>query len=201
MREQKQVYDQIRKNYPENISKEQFYKIAHISKATALYLLDSGKVPCIRSSKNTHRYIIRTDDVIEYMIDRERNPCKYIVPDGWYRGHSEAECGTQTFQSKLAELVPEQSDGLPTYMNARAEDCNALLNVADVSVITGYSSTTIRRWCRKGGLKAFRTSRGLLIPKQHLIDFLSSEYACVVTRKSKKHLKTIIGFLKTQNKG
>ena len=53
----------IRRAYPETISKEQFYRIAHISKATALHLLQNGLVPCKDTGKKTRRYTIRTDDV------------------------------------------------------------------------------------------------------------------------------------------
>lgn len=37
MKKRRKAYDEIRKQYPETISKDQFYRIAHISKATALY--------------------------------------------------------------------------------------------------------------------------------------------------------------------
>ena len=51
MKKRRKAYDEIRKQYPETISKDQFYRIAHISKATALYLLQSGLVHCIDSGK------------------------------------------------------------------------------------------------------------------------------------------------------
>lgn len=36
---------------PEVINKDQFYKLAKVSKSTARFLLKSGKVPCIYSEK------------------------------------------------------------------------------------------------------------------------------------------------------
>ena len=36
---------------PEVMNKEQFFRICHISKSTALHLLKSGKVPCEWSGK------------------------------------------------------------------------------------------------------------------------------------------------------
>ncbi len=39
-----QYFSSIRDEYPETVSKDQFYRIAHISKSTALYLLESVKV-------------------------------------------------------------------------------------------------------------------------------------------------------------
>ena len=37
MKKRRKAYDEIRKQYPETISKDQFYRIAQISKETALY--------------------------------------------------------------------------------------------------------------------------------------------------------------------
>ena len=48
---------------PEAMNKEQFFRICHISKSTALHLLKSGKVPCEWSGKKTRCYKIRKEDV------------------------------------------------------------------------------------------------------------------------------------------
>ena len=69
MKEKLDFYESILREYPEVITKNQFYRIAHISKATALFLLQSGKVPCKDSGKKTRRYKISTDDVILYRTD------------------------------------------------------------------------------------------------------------------------------------
>lgn len=70
MTESMKYYESIRRKYPETVSKDQFYQIAHISKATALHLLQNGLVPCKDTGKKTRRYTIRTDDIIFYLIDR-----------------------------------------------------------------------------------------------------------------------------------
>ena len=88
MTEKEKNYNVIRQQYPETISKSQFYRIAHISKATALHLLKNGLVPCKDTGKKTRRYTIRTDDVIFYMMDREEHPEKYAAPRNWYRDRS-----------------------------------------------------------------------------------------------------------------
>ena len=38
-------FKEIKKQYPKTMSKDQLYRVAHISKATALYLLQSGAIP------------------------------------------------------------------------------------------------------------------------------------------------------------
>lgn len=76
MTETEKKFDAIRRAYPETIFKEQLYRIAHISKATALHLLQNGLIPYKDTGKKTRRYTIRTDDVITYLIDREIRPEK-----------------------------------------------------------------------------------------------------------------------------
>ena len=49
---------------PDVISKELFRKLCHVSKRTAKYLLDSGKVPCKNTKQATHKYKISS--IIEY---------------------------------------------------------------------------------------------------------------------------------------
>ena len=41
---------------PDVITKEQFWRLCHISKSTARFLLKSGRVPCSNSGKKTRCY-------------------------------------------------------------------------------------------------------------------------------------------------
>ena len=79
-------FKEIKKQYPKTMSKDQLYRVAHISKATALYLLQSGAIPCKDTGKKTRRYTIKTDDVIENLRQREICPEKYKASEGWYAG-------------------------------------------------------------------------------------------------------------------
>ena len=47
---------------PGVMSKDQFYKLCHISKSTARYLLQAGKVPCQYTCKKARCYQIRKTD-------------------------------------------------------------------------------------------------------------------------------------------
>ena len=76
----------ILEDYPNGMTKDQFYRVARINKQHAKYLLDSGLVPCINTGKKTRKYHIATHDVITYLCDREDNPEKYKVPMGFYIG-------------------------------------------------------------------------------------------------------------------
>jgi len=66
----------------EIITKDQLYKICHISKSTALYLLKSGKIPCEYNGKKTRFYKIKKDDVIKYFENRNVFPECCSAPAG-----------------------------------------------------------------------------------------------------------------------
>ena len=57
----------ILEEYPNGMTKDQFYRVARINKQHAKYLLDSGLVPCINTGKKTRKYHIATHDVITYL--------------------------------------------------------------------------------------------------------------------------------------
>src|SRR5574344_2569947 len=77
------------KKYPEIMNKEQMRIACHISKQTALYLLQFNLIPHTGTGKKTRCYAIKTSDVIAFMNDREVNPEKYIAPKNWYKYGSE----------------------------------------------------------------------------------------------------------------
>ena len=69
---------------PDRITKDQLYRICYISKSTARYLLQSGKIPCYYTGKQTRCYQIKKEDVIAYLEDRKLFPQAYAAPKGWY---------------------------------------------------------------------------------------------------------------------
>ena len=54
----------------DELAMEQFYKLCHVSKKTARYLLRSGKIPCKYTGKRTHSYTIRKGGVIAFPKNR-----------------------------------------------------------------------------------------------------------------------------------
>ena len=75
-------YDYLLKEYPDVITKDQFYRICNISKKTAKHLLDNGLVPCDNNGKKTRKYKLKLTDVIEYLEGREVSPESYVAPIG-----------------------------------------------------------------------------------------------------------------------
>ena len=75
-------YSALLKEYPPVISKDQLYRICHISKRKATWLLENGIIPCEDSGKKTRRFKIRTVDVIRYLETLENSPEQIVVPVG-----------------------------------------------------------------------------------------------------------------------
>lgn len=73
-------YNYLKEQYPEIISVNQFYKICHIAKRSAVYLLKKGIVPYTDTGKKTWKYKILLSDAISYLIMRERGGSK--IPRG-----------------------------------------------------------------------------------------------------------------------
>ncbi len=139
-------YQQILDEYPEYITKEQLYQICHISKKSAQNLLESGEIPCIDSGRKTHRFLIATADVVDYLQRRESAPKP--VAD---------ETAVDKIRSALA-LYPD------------------VLSVTQVSELTGRRSSTVTKWCRLNYVENFNAGGKNHIPKASLTDFLISRW-------------------------
>ena len=60
-------YESLFKEEPDVLATSDIYKILHISKRRAKFLLDNGYIPCIDTGKKTRRYQIKMSDVQEFI--------------------------------------------------------------------------------------------------------------------------------------
>jgi hypothetical protein len=171
---------------PDRITKDQLYRICYISKSTARYLLQSGKIPCYYTGKQTRCYQIKKEDVIAYLEDRKLFPQAYAAPKGWYRGRYELKMEIH--------LPPEVLEDLHAYYASLLASYRDVLTAAEVCKLTGYSKTAVNNWCGSGILKAFKRSNVNHIPKVYLIEFLCSPDCRSITRKSDWHIWTLKRF-------
>lgn len=175
---------------PNVITKDQLYRICHISKSTAQYLLQSGKIPCEYTGKKTRCYKIRKADVIVYLEERKVFPESYSAPAGWYRG---------TYRIKTEHTVPEVVlKELKLFYTELLSSLPDVLTATDVSRLTGYGKTTINNWCKKDLLKSFQRGQVNYIPKIYLVEFFCSNYFRTIIRKSDWHIKTLKRFSRWQ---
>lgn len=171
---------------PDIITKEQLYRICHISKSTARYLLQSGKIPCEYTGKQTRCYLIKKEDVIAYLEDRKVFPESYSAPAGWYGGKYPVK-----MKLEISKIVLEH---LQVYYTELLCDYPDVLTTQTVSEITGYGKTSINNWCNKGYIKSFKKNNVNHIPKGYLVEFFCSTYFRTITRKSDWHIKTLKQF-------
>lgn len=174
--------NEVLQSYPKYISKEQMYRICHISKKTCLFLLENGIVPNIDSGKKTHRFKIKTADVIEYLRNRDDYPELYKAPDGFYGGQGckKAPSFDEVF-SKAALTSMRQ------YYEKLLSKQPDVMTVEQVANLTGYCKSSVGQWCRKQELMSLFTRQRYHIPKECLLDFLVSKYFIGIAVKSPKH--------------
>lgn len=190
---EKSAIETIKASYPKLISKDQLYRICHISKKTALYLLESGAIPSVNSGKKTRKYKIRLDDVITFLQEREINPLAFKPPENYYRGtNSVGSLRRRIFIPQ--ELMPEAR----TFFENRFRKYKEVLTTAEVNKATGYSQKTIIDWYEKKEIKCFLIKNKLYFPKEYLINFLLSERCNGILRKSKLHITLLENLLSTR---
>lgn len=163
-------YKQIINDYPEYVTKEQFYKIAHISKRTAQYLLQNKKVPCVESDKKTRKYKIKVSDIVAYLVDRELRP-EYYLPSC----SEKSNLSHSTFlHYKMCSMNENEKLQSRSYLMKKFEMSSDVLTLKEVSDISGLSCKTISRKCINGEIFSFLIHGKRLIPKICLIEYLIS---------------------------
>ncbi len=183
-----QFYLELKKAYPQTMSKDQFYRVAHISKATALYLLSSGIIPCKDTGKKTRRYTIRTDDVIRYMIDRKIHPSRYAASPGWYSGTAGQKIAKPEHpELSVVDLTKEERKQFKGYLVSELELYEDLMSVKEIVKFTGYSTSAVLGWCSKDRVKYFYIGGKYLIPKLSLVKYMMSGEFDRIKVKSWKH--------------
>lgn len=186
--------------YPETITKEQMYKICHISKKKAEWLLRSGFIPCEYTGKKTRCYIIQKTDVLTWLIDYIDNPAKYKAPDDWYKRMDSSERNKKFGSSfnvdsnnRLNFMPPEYDE--PTarqYYADKLENYKEVLLSKEVAAFTGYCPRTVTSWVNEKKLRAIVLPQKYVVPKEYLINFLVSDYYNKsIIKKSQKHFTTL----------
>ena len=173
------------KRYPEIMSKEQMRIACHISKRTALYLLQFNLIPHTFTGKKTRCYAIKKSDVIAFMNDREVNPEKYIAPKNWYKYGSEM---VRPYKIRIHPPCAKDEKKLRRYYESKLAALPDVMDVAAAVDFTGYNRRTVCQWIRVGKLKALALLQKYMIPKCYLIDWLCSDDYNNTNRKSRRHI-------------
>ena len=148
--------------YPDPMGRTDFRKACRIGTRTSIYLLQIGLVPCENTGKQTRWY---------------KNYPNHKPPAFSLNGALLLTDATrQRVRRWYENLLARQPDVLDAHQKAR---------------ITGYASRTVSRWCTEGRLKSFPYQHSYKVPKEWLLEFLTSEDYNSITRKSKEHYAMI----------
>lgn len=162
--------------YPSYISKEQLCKICHISKRTALRLLEDGSIPCKSNGKQTRKYQIALADVEAFLLKRQARI--KINP-------REARNVYRPMSAEMKSLLPHVvTDWLEPYPD--------VLSVDEVVQITGYGSSSVVKWCKKEDLQHYCIGRKFFVPKTWLQEFMLSERFWGIHVKSHIHRQSLV---------
>ena len=159
-------YSALLLEYPAVISKDQLYRICHISKRKATWLLEHGVIPCKDSGKKTRRFQIYTADVVNYLITLENEPQKVAIPAGIFTNDKNRE----KKKSPLTRLTHAE---LKRHLCLRWNSEPDAVTITQISKITGYNMQTVGQWISKGKLQYVSCPDGRKVAKRWLIQFMT----------------------------
>lgn len=186
----------------EIISLEQLYKMLHISKRKAAWMLQNGIIPCEIRNTPTHKYTIRKEDVLAYISKNEREKRKEI-PIGIFnakktnnprRTESQgSDCGGY-FDDTNYKLRGKERARFKEMLEDLLSAVPDTLTVDEVAELTGYNRKTILRYVKRKYIYAVNIMGKYYISKQSIINYLATDRAFGNTQKSEWHENIIWQF-------
>lgn len=171
-------YGYLREQYPTVISKDQLYRICHISKRKAVWLLEHGVIPCEDSGKQTRRFRIQLEDVIDFLERRDAGDLDGVLPVGCFSSGrpSAREARVYLDRHELRDLILD-----------RWVDEPDMLTVKQAATLCGYSINAINRWMKKGVVEGVNYYGTNLFSKESLAEHLASHAGQDISVKSEIH--------------
>ena len=192
----------------EIISLEQLYKMLHISKRKAAWMLQNGIIPCEIRNTPTHKYSIRKEDVLAYMEKSSREKRKEI-PVGIFNAKKTnnprrtespgSECGGY-FDDTNYKLRGKERARFKEMLEDLLSAVPDTLTVDEVAELTGYNRKTILRYAKKKYIFTVSLKGRLCISKQSLIEYFSSDKALKNVQKTRWHESIIQVFIENKKK-
>ncbi len=173
----------------EILSKEQLRIVGHMSKRTATYLLESKLLPATYTGRKTRCYKIKKKDVIEFFDSLEKNPTKFATPERWYS--TKVKLKAKPYVIRYVPNTNIDTEKLREFYEKKLEPYVDVLNVAEVAAFTGYDHKTVTSWIRTGRLEALLLLDRYIVPKELLLNWLTSERYNNIERKSKEHVRCL----------
>ncbi len=156
------------------LSAEQTRKLLHISKRKCTYLLEHQIIPCEITDRQTHRYLVREEDVLTYAERAD----EIILPPVF-----------SSASGKSHRKKPDPRIGKSDFLQVWAEEPDAL-TPADVQKLTGYTASTVRQWIRKGKLRSVTVQGRSLVAREWLAEFMAGD-GMRIWQKSEVHRRIL----------
>ena len=186
----------------EIISLEQLYKMLHISKRKAAWMLQNGIIPCEIRNTPTHKYSVRKEDVLAYMTKSEREKRKEI-PVGIFNAKKtnnprrteslDSDCGGY-FDDTHYKLRGKERARFKEMLDDLLSAVPDTLTVDDVAELTGYHRRTILRYVQRKYIYAVTIMGKYYISKKSVISYLATDKAFKNTQKTPWHISVIERF-------
>ena len=186
----------------EIISLEQLYKMLHISKRKAAWMLQNGIIPCEIRNTPTHKYSVRKEDVLAYMAKSDREKRKEI-PVGIFNAKKtnnprrteslDSDCGGY-FDDTNYKLRGKERARFKEMLEDLLSAVPDTLTVDEVAELTGYHRRTILRYVQRKYIYAVNMMGKYYISKQSIINYLATDKAFRNTQKSEWHESMIKRF-------
>lgn len=185
----------------DEISLEQLYKMLHISKRKASWMLNNGIIPCRIRPTATHRYIIRLEDV-EIYLQKQRKARREEIPVGIFNAKprkrevllNRQPVGTVTIAECYITLADECQEAFRAHVEKRLRYTADAFVIDTAAEIIGYSRGMVLPHIQQKHIDAVRISGKYIISKAAIVDFLVSDIAFGIVNKSAWHMNTILMF-------
>ena len=184
----------------EIISLEQLYKMLHISKRKAAWMLQNGIIPCEIRGTATHKYAIRKEDVLAYMEKNAREK-RSEIPVGIFNAKKtnnprrtespDSDCGGY-FDDTHYKLRGKERARFKKMLEDLLSAVPDTLTVDEVVELTGYHRRTVLRYAQRKYIYAVNIMGKYYISKQSVINYLATDKAFKNTQKSEWHIGIIM---------
>ena len=180
---------------------EQLYKMLHVSKRKAAWMLQNGIIPCQIRPTATHRYIIRLEDV-EIYLQKQGKERREEIPVGIFNAKprkrevllNRQPVDTVTIAECYITLADECKEAFRAHVEKRLRYTADAFDIDTVAEIIGYSRGMVLSHIQQKHIDAVRISGKYIISKAAIVDFLVSDIAFGIVNKSAWHLNTILQF-------
>ena len=186
------------------ISLEQLYKMLHISKRKAAWMLNNGIIPCRIRPTKTHRYIILREDV-EVYLQKKRAERRKEIPVGIFNAkptkqkvmiNNNRPMDTVDLAECFITIADECKDDFRTHVEKRLQYFPDAITADKAADIMGYAKNTVHSYIQQKRIFAVQISGKYIVPKSALVEFLVDDFAFEIIHKSTWHMNTILAFTK-----